>query len=253
MARRARRDGSVFWGCSRYPTCRYTTSREPLGPVHDADGAPLGRVDDDAALCLACGATVPARGRVHRAGPPDRRRDAEPGRSRGRPARGRPAGAAKAVAGSDRPRRTRALAGQGGAPGVNGEDALERFLASLAARDASPHTRRAYATAVAAYLGLARRAPGSTGGRPIERRCGRTLPSSSEGHARTTVAQRLAAIRSFHRWARRTGLAATRPVGGSRHRRAGRAGCRPSSRSSEVERLLDAAAAEPVASERPGR
>ena len=30
---------------------------------------------------------------------------------------------------------------------------LDRFLRSLAARDASPHTIRAYATAVGAYLG----------------------------------------------------------------------------------------------------
>jgi len=38
------------------------------------------------------------------------------------------------------------------------DPALARFLRSLAARDASPHTQRAYATAVGAYLGwLARR------------------------------------------------------------------------------------------------
>jgi DNA topoisomerase I len=105
VARRARRDGSVFWGCSRYPTCRYTTSREPLGPVHDEDGAPLSRVDDAAALCLACGATVPLAGE-----------SIEPGRriaggtpnpaALARPARRRAGGRGKAVAGSDRPRRT---------------------------------------------------------------------------------------------------------------------------------------------------
>ena len=31
VARRARRTGSVFWGCSRYPKCDFTTSREPVG------------------------------------------------------------------------------------------------------------------------------------------------------------------------------------------------------------------------------
>jgi site-specific recombinase XerD len=93
---------------------------------------------------------------------------------------------------------------------VNGEEALERYLASLAARDASPHTRRAYATALGAYLawldaaGLDWRAPE----RPALRRY---LAELTEGHARTTVAQRLAAIRSLYRWARRNGLVSTDP------------------------------------------
>ena len=62
VARRARRTSSVFWGCSRYPKCRTTTSREPLGPVHDPDGGPLVRADGEAGLCLGCGATVPLAG-----------------------------------------------------------------------------------------------------------------------------------------------------------------------------------------------
>jgi ssDNA-binding Zn-finger/Zn-ribbon topoisomerase 1 len=56
--RRARRTGSLFWGCSRYPKCDYTTSHEPLGAVHDADGGPIGRAAGDTALCLVCGAAV---------------------------------------------------------------------------------------------------------------------------------------------------------------------------------------------------
>ncbi len=93
---------------------------------------------------------------------------------------------------------------------MNGEDALERFLASLAARDASSHTYRAYATAVASYLewleaaGHDWRAPDRTALRAY-------LADLTEGHARTTVAQRLAAIRSFYRWGRRTGLVAADP------------------------------------------
>jgi site-specific recombinase XerD len=127
---------------------------------------------------------------------------------------------------------------------VNGEDALERYLASLAARDASPHTRRAYATAISAYLewlaaaGLDWRAPDRTALRAY-------LADLSEGHARTTVAQRLAAIRSFHRWARRTGLAAGDPWAAlATPRRARRlpAVLEPD----EVERLLAAAALEPA-------
>jgi site-specific recombinase XerD len=93
---------------------------------------------------------------------------------------------------------------------VNGEGALERYLASLAARDASPHTLRAYGTALAAYLewldeaGHDWRAPGRAALRAY-------LAELTEGHARTTVAQRLAAIRSFYRWARRTDLVAIDP------------------------------------------
>ncbi len=88
---------------------------------------------------------------------------------------------------------------------MNGEDALERFLASLAARDASPHTQRAYATAVATYLGWLheRHAPWQTPDRATLRAY---LGELTEGHARSTVGQRLAAIRSFYRWARRSGL-----------------------------------------------
>jgi len=87
---------------------------------------------------------------------------------------------------------------------------LEKFLASLVARDASPHTRRAYRTAVGAYLawlaarGIDWRAPS----RPALRAF---LAELGAGRARSSVAQRLAAIRSFHRWARRAGLADADP------------------------------------------
>jgi DNA topoisomerase I len=60
-ARRARRTGSVFWGCSKYPNCRFTTSHEPVGAVHDVDDGPIGRAGD-AALCLVCGASVEIAG-----------------------------------------------------------------------------------------------------------------------------------------------------------------------------------------------
>jgi integrase/recombinase XerC len=87
---------------------------------------------------------------------------------------------------------------------------LEKFLASLAARDASPHTQRAYRTAVGAYLawlealGIGWRAPSRTVLRAY-------LGELGDGRARSSVAQRLAAIRSFHRWARRAGLADADP------------------------------------------
>jgi DNA topoisomerase-1 len=57
VARRARRSGTVFWGCSRYPKCDFTSSREPVGAVHDADGGPVAR-NGESAICLTCGATV---------------------------------------------------------------------------------------------------------------------------------------------------------------------------------------------------
>jgi site-specific recombinase XerD len=91
------------------------------------------------------------------------------------------------------------------------EDApLEKFLASLAARDASPHTRRAYRTAVGTYLawlearGVGWRAPSRSVLRAY-------LAELGTGRARSSVAQRLAAIRSFHRWARRAALADADP------------------------------------------
>ncbi len=55
--RRARRTGSLFWGCSRYPKCDFTTSREPLGALHDADGGPVA-AEGDGGICLACGAAI---------------------------------------------------------------------------------------------------------------------------------------------------------------------------------------------------
>jgi site-specific recombinase XerD len=90
--------------------------------------------------------------------------------------------------------------------------ALVRFLRTLAARDASPHTQRSYATSIGAYLdwlaarGVDWRAPTRADLRAY-------LAVLGEGRARSSVAQRLAAIRSFHRWATRDGLAPGDPWG----------------------------------------
>jgi site-specific recombinase XerD len=89
---------------------------------------------------------------------------------------------------------------------------LERFLRSLAARDASPHTIRAYRTAVGTYLDWLA-ANGVDWTRPRRPELRGYLARLSADASRSTVAQRLAAIRSFHRWAAREGLAAGDPWG----------------------------------------
>jgi ssDNA-binding Zn-finger/Zn-ribbon topoisomerase 1 len=58
VPRRARKTGSVFWGCSRYPKCDWTTWIEPVGAVHDADEGAVGRPPEGPARCLACGAPI---------------------------------------------------------------------------------------------------------------------------------------------------------------------------------------------------
>jgi site-specific recombinase XerD len=95
---------------------------------------------------------------------------------------------------------------------VSGPEALGRFIRSLEARDTSPDTRRSYEATVEVYLAwLAAhdadwRAPGRQALRAY-------LAELSAGHARTSVAQRLAAVRSFHRYASRSGLAPGDPWG----------------------------------------
>ena len=96
--------------------------------------------------------------------------------------------------------------------GVRGGDALRRFVRTLEARDASPHTRRSYEATIHAYLawlderGTDWRSPS----RPALRAY---LLELTAGRARSTVAQRLAAIRAFHRYAARADLAPGDPWG----------------------------------------
>jgi site-specific recombinase XerD len=95
---------------------------------------------------------------------------------------------------------------------VTEESPHDAFLRTLAARNASPHTQRAYATAVGAYLEWLS-AKNADWRQPPRSTLRAYLAHLGEGHARTSVAQRLAAIRSFHRFAARAGLAAGDPWG----------------------------------------
>ena len=101
----------------------------------------------------------------------------------------------------------------GAGTGAGADDpALRRFLGGLAARDASPHTQRAYATAVARYLAwLAER--GVDWRSPSRAELRGYLATLAGTVARSSVAQRLAAIRAFHRFAAREGLATGDPWG----------------------------------------
>ncbi|MEO8208204.1 MAG: tyrosine-type recombinase/integrase [Chloroflexota bacterium] len=90
--------------------------------------------------------------------------------------------------------------------------ALARYLRTLAARDVSTHTQRSYRTAILAYLawlderGVDWRSPSRSHLRAY-------LAHLTTINARSSVAQRLAAIRAFHRFAVRDGLTSGDPWG----------------------------------------
>ena len=167
VARRARRTGSVFWGCSRYPKCDFTSSREPLGPLHDTDDGPVAREGESGAICLKCGAPIElpesyvpgqklAGGRAQPGGTGSSRRAA--------------AATGQAATEATR-RRAHADDEAHAARRVTGAEALEAFLGRLAARDSSENTRRAYSTAIGQYLDFlaARRADWRDPGRATVR------------------------------------------------------------------------------------
>jgi len=97
------------------------------------------------------------------------------------------------------------------APASSAAEAVESFLRTLSARGSSPNTLRSYRTGLEAYVGwLARNGHDWTKpARPVVRAY---LASLSEGHGRRTVGQRLAAMRSFYRFATREGLAPGNPL-----------------------------------------
>jgi site-specific recombinase XerD len=94
---------------------------------------------------------------------------------------------------------------------VTGAEALDSFLQRLAARDSSEHTRRAYRTAIGQWLewldvkGGDWRDPA----RPLIR--GYLGELTDRGLAKRSISSRLAALRSFYRYARREGVVAGDP------------------------------------------
>ena len=95
---------------------------------------------------------------------------------------------------------------------IGGSEALERFLLTLRARDASEHTIRSYATAVGVYLEWLA-GHGADWRNPARADLRAYLARLVTSGARSTVSQRLAAIRSFHRFVARAGLAPGDPWG----------------------------------------
>jgi len=95
---------------------------------------------------------------------------------------------------------------------MTGIAALGAWLRSLEARDASPHTQRAYATAVRHFLTWAAGPAAVDWHRPGRRQLRAYLSALSvEGLAKRSVASRLAALRSFYRYGRREGWVAGDP------------------------------------------
>jgi integrase/recombinase XerD len=128
---------------------------------------------------------------------------------------------------------------------------LDGFLLSLRAKDASEHTLRSYATAVGTYLDwLAER--GADWRSPARADLRAYLARLVGSGARTSVSQRLGAIRSFHRYAARAGIAAGDPWGSIAAPRLPRRLPRVLE-VDQIERLLEVIDADEVAATGPGR
>jgi site-specific recombinase XerD len=103
------------------------------------------------------------------------------------------------------------MASDAGPVGGAAAAAVERFLAALRARGSSPHTLRSYHTALEGYMSWLS-ANGHDWRSPSRAALRAYLGSLSEGRGRRTVAQRLAALRSFYRYATREDLVAGNPL-----------------------------------------
>jgi len=95
---------------------------------------------------------------------------------------------------------------------VTGPESLRAFVRSLEARDSSPETRRSYERTVGAWLAWAEER-GADWRTPSRTTLRAYLTELSEGHARSSVAQRMAALRAFYRYTSRSGLTPGDPWG----------------------------------------
>ena len=96
--------------------------------------------------------------------------------------------------------------------GRDGASAAGAFLGSLDARDASPHTKRAYGTAIEQFLTWLAGVDGVDWVRPPRRTLRAYLAElDGRGLSRATISSRIAALRSFYRFARRQGWVAGDP------------------------------------------
>ncbi len=99
-----------------------------------------------------------------------------------------------------------------GAAGHHAADgAAERFFQTLEARGSSPNTLRSYRTGLGAYLEWLE-ARGTDWRTPSRASMRGYLAELADGHGKRTVAQRLAALRSFYRFTTRQGLTEGNPL-----------------------------------------
>jgi site-specific recombinase XerD len=90
-------------------------------------------------------------------------------------------------------------------------DAADRFLHALEARGSSANTIRSYRTSLDAYLAWIE-SGGHDWTAPSRPELRAYLAVLGEGHGKRTVAQRLAALRSFYKFTTRQGLTAGNPL-----------------------------------------
>jgi site-specific recombinase XerD len=96
--------------------------------------------------------------------------------------------------------------------GPDARSAATAFMSSLDARDASPHTKRAYHTAIEQYLDWLEGVSGLDWTRPPRRTLRAYLAElDGRGLSRSTIGSRVAALRSFYRFCRRQGWVAGDP------------------------------------------
>lgn len=125
---------------------------------------------------------------------------------------------------------------------MTGREALARFLEALAARDASPHTLRAYRTGITRYLDWLESDAHDGWTHPGRRTLRRYLTHLADDDrlVRSSIGSRLGAVRAFYRYARREGWVEGDPWAAvATPRRPGRLPRVLEVR--EVERILDAA------------